>query len=308
MVAEVAASSLDGAAGTVELVSRVGRLVPLRIVQRYFGFPGPDDATMLRWSRATQADMFRNPTNDPALRSWVNVPAGSPFPIQNLPFGAFDTPAGEAHTGVAIGDKVLDLTALAASGKLTESVLGHFRGGELNGDLLPLVLAVVDAVDTMPGALPQPLRGKAKTAPEVPAYYTGLAALSAWILYVTSLGAVVLSLGYFTVAAMSFGLVAGLAGLALGAWGTRRFMWARWLAKQNWGNASPLPAWPISPEEPGIKPYWFELLIDCLVVFFVSMGAFGEGVVRVLSLSSLPVLAIAVLCSAAAVYEAWQRE
>ena len=44
------------------------------------------------------------------------------------------------------------------------------------------------------------------------------------------------------------------------------------------------------------------------MVFFVAMGAFGEGVVRVLSLASLPVLAIAVLCSAAAVYEAWQRE
>ena len=44
------------------------------------------------------------------------------------------------------------------------------------------------------------------------------------------------------------------------------------------------------------------------VTFFVAMGAFGEGVVRVLSLASLPVLATAVLCSAAAVYEAWQRE
>ena len=200
---------------------------------------------------------------------------------------------------------VLTQDARIRSRKLSEE---DFRGGELTGDLLPLVLAVVDAVDTMPGALPQPLRGKVKTPSEVPAYYTGLAALSAWVLYVTSLGAVVLSLGYFTVAALSLGIIAGLAGLALGAWGTRRFMWARWLARQNWGNASPLPTWPIAAEEPGIKPFWFELLIDCFVIFFVAMGAFGEGVVRVLSLGSLPVLALAVLCSAAAVYEAWQRE
>ena len=27
--------------------------------------------------------------NNPALKSWVNVPAGSDFPIQNLPFGIF---------------------------------------------------------------------------------------------------------------------------------------------------------------------------------------------------------------------------
>ncbi len=200
---------------------------------------------------------------------------------------------------------VLAQDARVRSRKLNEE---DFRGGELTGDLLPLVLAVVDSVDTMPGSLPQPLRGKPKTQPETPAHYTGLAALAAWILYVTSLGALVLSLGYFTVAAMSFGIIAGLAGLALGAWGTRRFMWARWLAKQNWGAASSVPNWPISADEPGIKPFWFELVIDCFVMLFVSMGAFGEGVVRVLSLCSLPVLAVAVLCSAAAVYEAWQRE
>ena len=30
-----------------------------------------------------------NPTTDPALRSWVPVPADSHFPIQNLPYGVF---------------------------------------------------------------------------------------------------------------------------------------------------------------------------------------------------------------------------
>jgi fumarylacetoacetase len=29
--------------------------------------------------------------NDPKLKSWVDVPAGSDFPIQNLPFGIFRT-------------------------------------------------------------------------------------------------------------------------------------------------------------------------------------------------------------------------
>jgi cytochrome P450 len=75
LVGGVARESLAGARGKVELVSRVGRLVPLRIVQRYFGFAGPDDATMLRWSKATQWDMFHNPTNDQAIRA-ANVQAG----------------------------------------------------------------------------------------------------------------------------------------------------------------------------------------------------------------------------------------
>jgi fumarylacetoacetase len=50
-------------------------------------------------------------THDPALRSWVesaNQP-GCDFPIQNLPFATFRHFAG-THVGVAIGDRVLDVT------------------------------------------------------------------------------------------------------------------------------------------------------------------------------------------------------
>jgi fumarylacetoacetase len=54
-----------------------------------------------------------NPTNDPSLRSWVPVPADSPFPIQNLPYGVFRRGSGgPAAVGVAIGEQVLDLTFL----------------------------------------------------------------------------------------------------------------------------------------------------------------------------------------------------
>jgi len=51
-------------------------------------------------------------THDPSLRSWVesaNQP-GCDFPIQNLPFATFRRGAG-THVGVAIGDRVLDVTA-----------------------------------------------------------------------------------------------------------------------------------------------------------------------------------------------------
>lgn len=50
--------------------------------------------------------------NDPKLKSWVDVPTGSDFPIQNLPFGVFRTESQLPRVGVAIGDKVLDLKAL----------------------------------------------------------------------------------------------------------------------------------------------------------------------------------------------------
>jgi fumarylacetoacetase len=55
--------------------------------------------------------------NDPALRSFIPVDAGSDFPIQNLPYGVFSTAAlPTPRVGVAIGDHVLDLAVLEAEG------------------------------------------------------------------------------------------------------------------------------------------------------------------------------------------------
>jgi fumarylacetoacetase len=59
-------------------------------------------------------------TTDPALRSWVPVRAGSDFPIQNLPFGAFRHGHDEPRLCVAIGDAMLDLYAVASAGLLDD--------------------------------------------------------------------------------------------------------------------------------------------------------------------------------------------
>jgi fumarylacetoacetase len=56
-------------------------------------------------------------THDPALRSWVESahdPA-TDFPIQNLPLGVFaPTDDAEPRVGIAIGDRILDLSVCAA--------------------------------------------------------------------------------------------------------------------------------------------------------------------------------------------------
>ncbi|MBN8548997.1 MAG: fumarylacetoacetase [Deltaproteobacteria bacterium] len=63
-----------------------------------------------------------NETHDPALKSWVASAQGSDFPIQNLPYAVFQRPAtsSEAHIGVAIGDRILDLHAAVHHGLLSE--------------------------------------------------------------------------------------------------------------------------------------------------------------------------------------------
>ncbi len=59
------------------------------------------------------------PSNDPQRKSWLPVPAGSDFPIQNLPLGIFTTDADPLpRIGMAIGEHVLDIAELAASGLL----------------------------------------------------------------------------------------------------------------------------------------------------------------------------------------------
>jgi len=63
--------------------------------------------------------------NDPALTSFVEVPAGSHFPIQNLPYGVFSTSdAASPRVGVAIGEYVLDLAAAEAAGLLAAAPHG----------------------------------------------------------------------------------------------------------------------------------------------------------------------------------------
>lgn len=70
-------------------------------------------------------------THDAGRTSWVSDADGhSDFPIQNLPFGVF-SPNGEApRAGVAIGDHILDLAAIAAL--LPADVASACSGNTLN--------------------------------------------------------------------------------------------------------------------------------------------------------------------------------
>ena len=56
-------------------------------------------------------------TNDPGRTSWVSgAQAGSDFPVQNLPLGIFSAADRQRRAGVAIGDFILDLAAIADAG------------------------------------------------------------------------------------------------------------------------------------------------------------------------------------------------
>lgn len=65
--------------------------------------------------------------NNPARTSWLEVPANSDFPIQNIPFGVFLTRDDIITIGTRIGDYAIDLGAMHQ--------LGYFDGIDLTDDI-----------------------------------------------------------------------------------------------------------------------------------------------------------------------------
>lgn len=75
----------------------------------------------------------------PTLSSWVEVPKNSDFSIYNLPFGIFKNKKLSPRIGIAIGDKIVDLSVLDQEGFFANMFLpeGIFLKDSLN-DLIAL--------------------------------------------------------------------------------------------------------------------------------------------------------------------------
>ncbi len=73
------------------------------------------------------------------LSTWVEVPKNSDFTIYNLPFGVFKNKRLSPRTGIAIGDKIVDLSVLDQEGFFSDHFLpeGIFLNEALN-DLISL--------------------------------------------------------------------------------------------------------------------------------------------------------------------------
>lgn len=85
-------------------------------------------------------------THHAATRSWVESANDHPdFPIQNLPMGVFSPPDGAPRTGVAIGDRIVDLPTLAEAGLLPQGLAAALREPRLN-PLLALGNRAIDAL------------------------------------------------------------------------------------------------------------------------------------------------------------------
>jgi len=106
-------------------------------------------------------------THDPALTSWVTAAndPGTPFPVQNLPFGVFRRRgSSEAwRGGVAIGDRIVDLPAVARHLQGPARVAAEACAAPTLNALLALGPAAWQALRV---ALSEGLRNGAKLAAE----------------------------------------------------------------------------------------------------------------------------------------------
>ena len=106
-------------------------------------------------------------TLDPDLRSWVDSAQGhADFPIQNLPFGVFSPPGRTPRGGVAIGDCILDLSALAASGLLSDEAQTACRAAS-GAALNPLLALGAEPRRALRRALSGLLAAHAAARPEL---------------------------------------------------------------------------------------------------------------------------------------------
>lgn len=159
-VADLARSAIAGGMsddGRLEVVSQVTRLVPVRLTGAYFGFPGPDDATMMAWSRATQYDMFHNLTNDPTVHA-RNLEAGKEMRTWLtgfLPDRARQVQADPKQDDVVA--RMLRLVTPASIGFDFERIMSNTMG-LLVGGVETTSAAIVQAIDQLLNR-PQALAG-----------------------------------------------------------------------------------------------------------------------------------------------------
>ncbi|MFB0489591.1 cytochrome P450 [Methylobacterium sp. OAE515] len=168
-------AALDAGGGSLDVVASISRLVPLRIVQSYFGLPAPDD-DLLRWSYVNQLDQFNNlPFDD---RSDAEAVQGAAQRAREEMRAAFASliPARLAalKAGTPVPDDILTrllrLNLPAASGFGMDRVVINV-GGLLIGAIETTAEAVVNALAEI---LRRPdIHAAARAAADSPATFDG---------------------------------------------------------------------------------------------------------------------------------------
>lgn len=136
LAASTAAELVDGVrpVGRMDVVADFARVVPTRLVASYFGVPGPDEATMMRWMRAMFDAVFIDSGPRAAKAAELTVAEQRPY---------MEALIGARRTAVEAGEAVPDdmVTRLVAMGTTEPWLDDDAVRRNING-------IIVGAVDT----------------------------------------------------------------------------------------------------------------------------------------------------------------
>jgi len=131
--------------GRIDLVEQLSRRVPTALVGSYFGAPGYDEATTMRWMRSIFREIFLNLGNDPKMREAADSDAKS--------LNAYlDALIDQRRTQVAAGEEVPDdfLCRLVKMEPLVENeTIRRIIGGTIVGAVDTNSKAIAQAVDQL---------------------------------------------------------------------------------------------------------------------------------------------------------------
>lgn len=150
-VAQCAVEQVNAAApqGSLDAVSDLSRLVPMRLVGTYFGTPGPDDATAMHWMRTIFREIFLNLGNDPNMAQVAEASARE--------LNAYlDALIAQRKREIAAGDPVRDdflcrLIQLQATEAMpfADEVIRRIVGGTIVGTVDTNSKAIAQALDQL---------------------------------------------------------------------------------------------------------------------------------------------------------------
>jgi cytochrome P450 len=141
---EVAAELIEAALPDrkIDVVSQLCHRVPVRVLTRYYGLTGADEATVMRWARDLFEDIFANLRDDPTERDAAVRSAGE---FRSYLDGLIAKRQADLTTGQPGADDVLGRLLAAQSDPASPAT---FDDVAIRNNLLGLTLAGVDTIYT----------------------------------------------------------------------------------------------------------------------------------------------------------------
>ena len=136
----------------IDVVNGLARVVPVRLVAAYFGMPGPNDPTMMRWMRDIFHYIFANLTNAPSVLQDALNSCGELRRHMDVQIALRKSQrAGPAQNGTTVGQLLVKQGKSQAAGnqrtllEIDPRYASSTNGLENNDDILGRLLALQDS-------------------------------------------------------------------------------------------------------------------------------------------------------------------